>query len=206
MSLTLLALFVPTFFFVSITPGMCMLLSLSLGMTIGVRKTMYMMFGELLGVALVACAAALGVAALMLKLPQLFIVLKLGGGAYLIWLGYQMWCSRGRLVLRDADAEQPAPSPRELALNGFVTAVANPKGWVFLLTLLPSFLDVSKAMAPQLTAMVAVMVVIEFSALMIYASGGKALRHLLLNKHNVRLMNRISGSLMIAVGLWLALG
>ncbi len=43
----LLAVFVPTFFFVSITPGMCMTLAMTLGMSIGVRKTLWMMLGEL---------------------------------------------------------------------------------------------------------------------------------------------------------------
>ena len=50
----LLAVFIPTFFFVSITPGMCMTLAMTLGMSIGVRRTLWMMLGELVGVALVA--------------------------------------------------------------------------------------------------------------------------------------------------------
>ena len=45
-----LAVFIPTFFFVSITPGMCMTLAMTLGMSIGVRRTLWMMIGELLGV------------------------------------------------------------------------------------------------------------------------------------------------------------
>ena len=44
-----LLLFIPTFFVVSITPGMCMTLALTMGMTIGVKKTFYMMWGELFG-------------------------------------------------------------------------------------------------------------------------------------------------------------
>ncbi|MDX1269520.1 MAG: LysE family transporter, partial [Oceanisphaera sp.] len=75
--------FIPTFFFVSITPGMCMTLALSLGMTVGVRRTLWMMVGELVGVGLVACLAVVGVAAVMLQYPQLFQLLKYGGGLYL---------------------------------------------------------------------------------------------------------------------------
>lgn len=52
-NLSILAIFIPTFFFVSITPGMCMTLSLSMGMSIGLKRTMNMMYGELLGVAVV---------------------------------------------------------------------------------------------------------------------------------------------------------
>jgi threonine/homoserine/homoserine lactone efflux protein len=181
-----------------------MLLALTLGMSIGVRKAMYMMLGELIGVAIVACSAALGVAALILELPEAFIVLKLVGGAYLSWLGYQMWCSRGKLVITDDDSPKAEKAASQLAINGFVTAIANPKGWAFFLTLLPSFLVEEQPLLPQLSVMIAIILVIEFIALMLYATGGKALRHLLLNKNNVKLLNRISGTLMILVGIWLA--
>ncbi len=62
-------MFIPTFFVVSVTPGMCMTLALTMGMTIGVKKTFYMMWGELFVVALVSIAAVSGVAAVMLKYP-----------------------------------------------------------------------------------------------------------------------------------------
>jgi threonine/homoserine/homoserine lactone efflux protein len=182
-----------------------MLLALTLGMSVGVKKAMYMMWGELLGVAVVACAAALGVAAIMLKIPQAFIILKLVGGSYLIWLGDLMWMSKGKLVLTDGPAGRTEKGKLELAINGFVTAIANPKGWAFFITLLPSFVIAEQPLLPQLSVMIAIILVLEFTSLLLYASGGKALRHLLLNKHNVRLLNRISGTLMILVGCWLAI-
>lgn len=206
MSLALLSLFIPTFFFVSITPGMCMTLALSLGMSVGVRRSLHMMWGELIGVGLVASAAALGVAALMLQFPEAFIVLKLGGGAYLGWLGIQMWQSKGKLVMPEPGTEVVVQGNMQLALNGFITAIANPKGWAFFVTLLPPFLDQSQPLAPQLSVLVALILLLEFMCLLIYASGGKALRHLLMDRGNVKLMNRIAGSLMIGVGIWLAVG
>lgn len=206
MSFTLLSLFVPTFFLVSITPGMCMTLALSLGISIGVRRSLYMMWGELIGVSLVATAAALGVATLMLTYPDVFALLKLGGGAYLCWIGYQMFCSRGKLVLTESEQGQTEHSRSQLALNGFLTAVANPKGWAFFVTLLPPFIDSELPMAPQLSMLIAIILLLEFICLLIYANGGKLLRQLLMKRDNVRLMNRIAGSLMITVGVWLAFG
>ena len=47
---TLLYFFIPVFFVISITPGLCMTLALTMGITIGVRNTMKMMVGELIGV------------------------------------------------------------------------------------------------------------------------------------------------------------
>ena len=81
LNLSLLAAFVPTFMFVSFTPGMCMTLAMTLGITIGVKRTLWMMFGELIGVGLIAAAAVLGVAALLLAAPWVFTTFRWLGGA-----------------------------------------------------------------------------------------------------------------------------
>jgi threonine/homoserine/homoserine lactone efflux protein len=206
LNLSLLMVFIPTFFFVSVTPGMCMTLSLTMGMTIGVRRTFWMMAGELLGVGLVAAAAVVGVAAVMLQYPWAFELFKYLGGAYLGYLGIQMWRSRGKMAI-DLDCSQGAQATRlELATQGFVTAIANPKGWAFFIALLPPFISDKLPLAPQLITLLTLILLIEFACLVLYASGGKTLGQLLQKRGNVRLMNRLAGSLMLGVGLWLALG
>ncbi len=60
MTLAVLAVFVPTFIFVSATPGMCMTLALTLGITIGVRRALWMMIGELTAVSAMSMAASDG--------------------------------------------------------------------------------------------------------------------------------------------------
>ncbi|MFB2864488.1 LysE family translocator [Aeromonas sp. MdU4] len=202
----ILALFIPTFFFVSVTPGMCMTLSMTLGMSLGVRRTLHMMWGELIGVGLVSVLSVIGVAAIMLNYPAIFSAFKYVGGAYLIWLGIQMWQAKGKMAIpADLSAGQQT-SAIGLALQGFLTAIANPKGWAFMISLLPPFISASRPMAPQITALVALILVIEFSCLLLYASGGRTLRHFLARSGNVTLMNRIAGTLMLGVGVWLALG
>ncbi|MBE0487493.1 MAG: LysE family translocator [Halomonas sp.] len=205
-SLKLLSVFVPTFLFVSITPGMCMTLAMVLGMTQGVRRTLWMMAGELVGVGLVAAAAGAGVAALMLRQPELFALFKWLGGAYLVYLGVMMWRSRGRMAIPLEELELAPASRGQLALQGFVTAVANPKGWAFFVALLPPFLDASRPLGGQLVVLIAMILIIEFACLTLYAAGGSRLRRLLGQDGNVRLLNRIAGALMVGVGLWLALG
>ncbi|MGX9416612.1 LysE family translocator [Vibrio sp. RC27] len=206
MDISVLLVFIPTFFFVSATPGMCMTLALTLGMTIGVRKSMYMMAGELIGVGLVASAAIIGVAAILLNHPQIFLLLKTAGAAYLFYLGTQMWRSRGKLAIpEDLDAKLE-PSFYSLANQGFITAIANPKGWAFFIALLPPFIQTDRALLPQASILISIILLFEFICLMLYATGGQTLRKALLNKNNVVLMNRISGTLMMGVGVWLALG
>ncbi|MCV2403859.1 LysE family translocator [Marinomonas sp. C2222] len=204
MSFVLLSVFIPTFFFVSITPGMCMTLAMTLGMTVGVKRALWMMLGELVGVAIVATLSAVGVAALLLSHPNIFLVLKYIGGAYLAFIGVQMWLSKGKMAIQVGD-DVTQTAKFDLISQGFVTAIANPKGWAFFVALLPPFLDASQPLTNQLAALISIILILEFSCLLIYAAGGKTLKAILKHSGNVRLMNRISGSLMIGVGAWLAL-
>nr|WP_028024545.1 LysE family translocator [Enterovibrio calviensis] len=202
----MLAVFIPTFFFVSVTPGMCMTFAMTLGMSIGVRKSLHMMWGELIGVGLVSLASVVGVAAIMLNYPSLFSVLKYLGGAYLFYLGVQMWLSKGKMAIPDDLSVSTNTSPLSLAMQGFVTAIANPKGWAFMVSLLPPFINPQLAMPPQLAVLIGIILMTEFGCLLLYASGGRTLRHFLQKSGNVRLMNRIAGTLMMGVGVWLAIG
>lgn len=201
--IAVLAVFIPTFFFVSITPGMCMTLAMTLGMSIGVRRTLWMMLGEVAGVALVAVAAVLGVAGMMLAYPKVFTLGKWLGGLYLLYLGVGMW--RAKTQIQVAPAHKGLTRKRALVTQGFITAVANPKGWAFMVSLLPPFITVTKPVAPQLMVLVGIIMLSELTCMLVYASGGKSLRLFLNTGDNIRWMNRIAGSLLMLVGVWLAL-
>ncbi|KFZ37999.1 threonine transporter RhtB [Shewanella mangrovi] len=198
---SLLAAFIPTFLLVSATPGMCMTLAMTLGMQVGVRRTTWMMMGEVVGVAIVAIAAALGVAAVMVQHPAIFQLLKWLGGAYLIWVGVGMW--RAPAIIKST-AQRVDVRRWSLISQGFITAIANPKGWAFMISLLPPFIDASKPVAPQLSALIAIIMLSELVCMMAYATGGKGLRTALLQGNKVRWLNRCSGVLMMLVGVWLA--
>jgi len=205
MSTALLLALIPTFFFVSVTPGMCMTLSLTLGMTVGIRRTMWMMLGELVGVGLVAVLVVIGVATLIVQYPELFVVLKIAGGGYLLYLGIQLWRSRGKMAI-DLNGTPKNTGRFQLASQGLITAIANPKGWAFFIALLPPFIDPTRPLPNQMVMLLTVILTLEAISLMVYAVGGKSLSKVLQKSGNVRLMNRIAGTLMIGVAGWLALG
>ncbi len=203
MNVTLLGMFIPTFFLVSVTPGMCMTLALTLGMSIGYRRTLWMMAGEVVGVAAVAVAAVLGIAAVMLNYPWLFVIFKAVGACYLFYLGVQMWLSKGKLALSSDTADVQVGQNWDLVMQGFVTAIANPKGWAFMISLLPPFIDHSQPLTIQLILLVSIIMISEFVCMTLYATGGKGLKRLLGHSQNVRFINRVSGTLMMGVGVWL---
>ena len=207
LNLSMLAIFIPTFFFVSATPGMCMTLSMTLGMTIGLKRTFWMMAGELVGVGLVVVLSMIGVATILLKYPSFFTFFKWGGGLYLLYIGIEMWRSRGRLAIQENEEIcKTVATSRSLIMQGFITAIANPKGWAFFIALLPPFLDNTLPLAPQLSVLLVIILLIEFICLVLYAIGGQSLSHLLQKHSNVRIMNRFAGTLMMGVAVWLVLG
>lgn len=201
----ILAVFIPTFFVISLTPGMCMSLAMTLGMTIGVKKTLYMMLGEVIGVALVAVLAVAGVASIMIQYPTLFALFKWVGGSYLVYLGIKMWLTKVHIEL-DKELLGTEITPFKLVTQGFITAVANPKGWAFMISLLPPFLDITKPLPFQLVILVTIIMISELVCMLIYANGGKWLRRILNKGNQAQWINRIGGGLLAAIGVWLALG
>lgn len=75
--------------------------------------------------------------------------------------------------------------------------------WAFFTALLPPFISPDYFMSTQLLLLIAIILVIEFACLLIYASGGKSLSLLLKNRSNVKVINRLAGTLMVGVGVWL---
>ncbi|MFT5713298.1 MAG: homoserine/homoserine lactone efflux protein [Glaciecola sp.] len=201
--MTVLAVFIPTWFFISITPGMCMTLAMTMGMSVGVTRTLWMMLGEVLGVATVAILAVLGVASLMLNYPSLFAWFKWIGGVYLVYLGVRMWLADADLTENRIKHSQL--SSINLISQGYITAVANPKGWAFMVSILPPFISLDKPIILQFTVLLSIIMLSEFICMLIYANGGKGLKRLLSRGNNVVWLNRIAGSLLAGVGIWLAL-
>lgn len=178
-----------------------MMLALSLGVSIGVRRALPMMLGEMIGIALVGAAVMVGIAALLLNVPQVFAAFKIAGAAYLLWAAWLTW----HAPVAEAGAAVRA-DPATLWSQGFITAVSNPKAWVFQAALLPTFIDPRAALAPQAAGLLTVMVAIELVCMLMYAGGGRSLGELLLRRGQGRVLNRVSAVLMVGVAMWLVLG
>jgi homoserine/homoserine lactone efflux protein len=201
MDSTRLLAFCGSFFLIALSPGLCMTLAMSLGISIGVRRTLWMMLGEVVGIALVGAAAMAGVAALLLADPRIFAAFKIAGAAYLLWTAWRSWNAPVAAL-----ATASRFTPLALCTQGFVTAVSNPKAWAFMMALLPPFIDPAVPLAPQMAVLLALMVVIEFICLLIYAQGGRSLSELLLRRGQAQWLNRIAAGLMVGVAFWLLLG
>ena len=203
MSPDLILLFIPTIASVSFTPGLCMTLAFTLGLSIGYQRALWMMVGELSGVATVFSATFWSLGWLLSRDPIYFQIVSLLGGAYLLYLAYQLFRQTPEAI-KARNLENT--SPMALAILGYITAVSNPKGWAFLIALLPGFVASDGPLFPQFLIMMGIMLTTEFISMTVYATGGQWLASRLSDGSGVMNANRIAASMLTLAALWVLSG
>jgi len=204
MTLEATLLFAATIFAISMTPGLCMTLAFTLGMRFGYRRTLWMMAGELTGVATVAISVAFGVVRIVAWQPNALQWLTWIGAAYLLFVGVSMWRQADAAEMGSAGAQSIAPI--KLAVLGYSTAVFNPKGWAFLIAILPGFLNEQQSIASQLAILIPIFLVSEFVAMSLYATGGKTLARWLSSPGQAEVINKVAAAMIIIISLWFVAG
>ncbi len=203
MSPDLIMFFIPTIASVSFTPGLCMTLAFTLGLSIGYKRTLWMMLGELSGVATVFAATFWSLGWLLSRDPVYFQVISFIGGIYLLYLAIRLFNETPEdLKARRLDETHTGA----LVLLGYVTAVSNPKGWAFLMALLPGFVQNNAALYPQFVAMLIIMLSTEFIAMTTYATGGQWLAKRLADTKGLMNANRVAATMLGLAGLWVFSG
>jgi threonine/homoserine/homoserine lactone efflux protein len=192
----LLMLFIPTIAAVSLTPGMCMMLAFSLGISEGYRRTLWMMLGELFGVAVVVSATVWLLQNMMRLDPMWFRGLMVVGALYLLWVARALWLSEPATSEGAVEGNLSGPT---LVILGCTTAVMNPKGWAFMLALLPGFMLPGEAILGQLSGFLSVIMVTEFLSMSLYAISGQWLRGRVGAGSQLRWLNKLAAMLMVIV-------
>lgn len=210
MSLETWLLFLTTVFLLSATPGPNMLLALSHGIRFGARKAVATGIGTVLALTLLQVVSVTGLGALLAASETAFEVVKWAGVAYLLVLGVRTWRASPHLDI-PGDAAKPTEqadgrqaSAWKLGSQAFVVCLSNPKAIVFMAALFPQFLDPARPLLPQVLVLTVSFGVCEFIWIMTYAIGGGRLMPLLHRAGAGRLVNRLSGGMLIGAGILLA--
>jgi len=190
---------------IALSPGSGAVLSMSHGLAYGVRKTTATIVGLQLGLSVVLLVAGMGVGALLLASATAFLVVKVLGAGYLIWLGLSQWrapvaAEAGDVLLPNAEL-----SVRQRVMRGFLTNVTNPKGIVFMVAVLPQFIDTGRPMAMQLLVLLATTVGVDLVVMHGYAFLASRLQGLLRTVRARRVQNRVFGGVLMVMGASLAL-
>jgi homoserine/homoserine lactone efflux protein len=185
----------------SLTPGPNGLLALTHGALYGTKKTLATIVGGLLGFAAVIGMSMFGIGALLQASADLLTVLKWVGGAYLVWLGIQVWRSDPLGV--GTSSGRAGSNSGQLFSQGFLSAVTNPKGILFFVAFLPQFIDPNRSLFVQFLFMAATFVFVEFWYELMVASLADRIQPWL--RRVGKNFNRVFGSVFMAIGVLLPL-
>ncbi len=202
MSTQTLLLYIAAAIGLAVTPGPNSLLAITHGALHGHRRTLFTAGGSALGFIALISLSLLGVGALLAASAQALTVLKFAGGAYLIFLGIQLW--RAPPLRLETVAATGTASAASLFHAGLLTAISNPKALLFYGAFLPQFLDPARDLAPQAVTMTAIFVVVEYLTEYLLALLAHRIRPLL--ERAGRRFNRVCGGMFIAMGVALPLG
>lgn len=188
---------------ISLSPGAGAVAAMSAGLNHGFRRGYVMSFGLVAGIWTQIVVVGIGLGALIAASSLAFTVVKWAGVAYLVWLGIRQWRAPATPMVAEG-GEAVAASPRQLFVRGWIVNALNPKGTVFLLAVVPQFLNVGQPLLPQYAV---IALTLAFTDLVVMAGytalAARVLRTLKAPSH-IKAMNRAFGALFVAAGTLLA--
>ncbi|HEV8691862.1 MAG TPA: homoserine/homoserine lactone efflux protein [Ideonella sp.] len=188
---------------ISLSPGPGAIAAMGAGLNHGFQRGQRIAFGLALGVWTQLAVVGVGLGALLAASNQAFAVVKWLGVAYLVWLGIQQWrAPAAPLVACDPSAAQDGT--RALILRGWTVNAVNPKGTVFLLAVLPQFVDPAQPLLAQYLVIGATFGVVEFAVMSGYAALAARVLGMFRTPRQMRGLNRVFGSLFVLAGALLA--
>jgi threonine/homoserine/homoserine lactone efflux protein len=187
-----------------LAPGPDMLYVISRGIAHGRRAGILSAIGVVCGILVHTTAAALGLTLILQTSALAFLVVKYTGAAYLIYLGIKSWQDKGMLSLQTT-----VPTVRSSAVfwQGVLSNVFNPKIAIFFLAFLPQFVEKgSSRVAWQMIFLGVTFACFGLCFLLVvgYSSGtiGRWLTH---RPQYTQSLQRLAGSILIGLGIRLAL-
>ena len=187
---------------ISFSPGAGAISCMSVGMREGYRRALWNIAGLELGISLLIAIVAAGLGAILAASAVAFAAVKWFGVGYLIFLGVQQWRAKDETI--ELDAAPTSTSNGRLLLQGFLINASNPKAIVFMLAVLPQFIDPQAAQWPQYLTMIATLIGTDLVAMSLYALLAARVLSSLRQPHHVRWLNRAFGSLFVGAALLLA--
>lgn len=197
-------LFVISSLIVIMIPGQDLVLVMSRGITRGARAGIATAAGVSVGLLGHTLLTAVGLGALLMTSDLVFMLLKYVGAAYLVYLGIRLWASRKQVL--DTSEMKPVSARRNFT-EGALSNLSNPKVTIFYFAYLPQFLSADTAQ-PALYLLIlglgfALLTFVIKAPIGLFA--GFASSWIQARQGVLGMINRVSGTVLIGLGLKLAL-
>ena len=157
----------------SVVPGPSMLFIMGQAIQRGTRSGAAALAGVELGYILWWLLAALGLGTLAAAFPLAFHMLAIAGAAYLGWLGLRVLTNAGEVA--EGDSHGGGRRSRTAFRDGVLVALGNPKALIYIVALLPPFIDQTSAIGPQLLLLAAIGMSLDIALGALYIATGNRL-------------------------------
>jgi homoserine/homoserine lactone efflux protein len=185
----------------SLSPGPNGLLALTHGAVYGWRKATYTVVGGVCGFVGVIALSMFGIGALLQASVVWLTLMKWIGGAYLVWLGIQVWRSPPVGVTPGVMPDER--SGTSLFAQGALSALTNPKVLLFFAAFLPHFIDPARGLVAQFVVIAGTFAVLEFATELFIVGMAQRINGWLARAG--RRFNQVCGSVFVAIGALLPL-
>lgn len=204
-------LFITISLLTAFSPGPAVLLAISNAIAWGPRKTLFgSSLGSVVGIFTVSAAAMAGLGTLLHSSAWLFAALKTAGAVYLIYLGWRQWTSKNSMFdkpqmaeVSDSKVQKIQKTQADLARQGLLVSLTNPKSILFFTALFPQFIHVESPMLPQFLALTAVFAACALSSHVVYVLLARQLQGWFSTPRRASLFNRVCGGAFGLLGLGL---
>lgn len=184
-------------FLLAVTPGPGVFATVARSLASGFGHAAVVVAGIVTGDLLFLLLAIYGLASFAELLGDFFLVVKIAGGLYLLWLGFRIWTSKPQAVELQGVREL---SWKQNFLSGLVITLGNPKVILFYLGFLPTFLDLAALDATDVVIVATVVSIVLGGVMLAYAWSAARARALFRSSRAKRIMNRSAGGVMMATG------
>ena len=190
---------------VTFSPGPAVLLAISNSIAVGPRRAMVSSLGNGVGLFIISGVAMAGMGVVLATSATAFMLLKLAGALYLVYLGVKQWRSKTSIVAAPGVAQAPrAADPNSnarLFRQGLTVALTNPKAILFFSALFPQFIAPGEPVGIQFAVLTTSFVGCAMLAHLFYANLARLLKSQLASPGRAKLFNRISGGAFVLLGL-----
>jgi homoserine/homoserine lactone efflux protein len=189
---------------IAVSPGAGAIQSMATGLTHGVKRGYWSIFGLEAGLMLQMTLVAIGLGAAVANSILAFTIIKWLGVAYLAYLAVRQW--RSAAVDLNAQVDRAVDGGRvALMVRGFLVNATNPKGLVFFLAVMPQFVVPTAPLLPQYLAIGATMIAVDMVVMGCYTALSVRLLTWLHTPRQQRVLNRVFSGLFATAAVVLAL-
>jgi len=186
----------------AVSPGPGVFATVARSLASGFRPSLAVICGIVLGDITYLLFAIFGLSMVARVMGDMFLIVKVCGGAYLVWIGIKLWLREPEATSTDANTSNVS-GWGNLA-SGLLLTLSNPKVILFYCGLLPTLLDLTALTTVDFAVVVAIVTLVLSLVLGTYAFLASRTREFLTSRLAVRRLNRTAGGLMVATGVVIA--